>query len=124
MDVYAENILDHYRNPRGTCDITATDFAIQHKESNPTCGDTITIGLTIKDGVIQKIGWQGSGCAISQAAMSLLYEEFHHAPVDVVLDVSKDDILELLGVPVSNRRLNCALLGLKALQKALSSTDT
>lgn len=120
MDLYAENILDHYRNPHGKTDISHTEYRITFTESNPTCGDEITIGLNIENGKITKCGWEGSGCAISQAAMSMLYDVVLGATKDDILKLTKDDVLELLGVPVSNRRMNCALLGLKAVQKAVS----
>lgn len=94
-------------------------FQVVHEESNPTCGDKITVGLTIEGEKITALGWEGSGCAISQAAMSMLFEELEEMSVTDAQKLQKDDVLELLGVPVSNRRLNCALLGLKAVQKCI-----
>lgn len=123
MSVYAENILEHNRHPRGTCDVQPSAFSVVHKEANPTCGDHIRIGVTLENNLLTKIGWEGTGCAISQAGMSILFEELADLSVSQIQALQKDDILEMLGVPISNRRLNCALLGLKALQHALEKAQ-
>jgi nitrogen fixation protein NifU and related proteins len=119
MNLYAENILDHYRHPRGKSAMQNSKFKIHHTESNPSCGDEITIGLTIEGRTIKKIGWEGTGCAISQAAMSMLFEELEGKTIDDIEKLSNKDVLELLGVPISTRRMNCALLCLQGMRKAL-----
>ena len=117
MDVYAENILDHYRSPRGK---GKTDNAtVVHEEINHACGDAITVYVTIKDGVIEALSWDGTGCAISQAAMSMVTEEWIGQKTDVILSTSKDDIYNMLGVPIGPRRFKCALLCLHTLKNAL-----
>lgn len=124
MDLYAENILEHYRNPCNK--VTDPDPSpdpkegqIIHSESNPTCGDELTVHLTIEDNTVSSITWSGEGCAISLAAMSMLSEELEGEEVSAVLKLSKEDILQMLNVLISNRRLKCALLCLHVAKNAL-----
>ena len=127
MDLYAENILEHYRAPRGKLPLPAGEGwgegFFQHTENNPACGDEITVGLTMHDDHIQDIHWDGTGCAISQAAMSMLSEELEGKSLDEVDALTKEDILTLLGVPIGPRRLKCALLGLHACKNALRKAE-
>lgn len=120
MDLYAENILDHYRNPRGKLGVGGWGLGLViHREDNPACGDELTVGLTVHDDHIQHIHWNGTGCAISQAAMSMLSEELEGKTFEDVDHLMKDGMLALLGVPIGPRRLKCALLGLHAVKNAL-----
>jgi nitrogen fixation NifU-like protein len=118
MDLYADQILDHYKNPRHAGPLAGAQA--HHEEVNLSCGDRVKIETIVDgNGVLADIGWTGSGCAISQASMSLLAEKVVGRPVEELLALKKPDVLELLGVPVSERRMKCALLGLHALQNAL-----
>lgn len=117
MDVYAENILEHYRSPRNTG--SGNGASIMGKEDNPSCGDELTVHLWIEAGVIAKVEWEGNGCAISQAAMSMLSEEIEGLNVEDVLKMKKDDVYDMLGVPVGPRRFKCALLCLHTLKNAI-----
>lgn len=117
MDVYAENILDHYKHPRHTGELQAP--TVRHREQNISCGDDLTIDLLLKDDKIADIKWQGQGCAISQASMSLLSEELINKTLIEAEGMNKDSVLALLGVPVGARRLKCALLSLHTLKNAL-----
>ncbi len=127
MDVYAENILDHYRNPRGKAPLPeGTSFAndragatVTHEEVNVSCGDSLTLSLALEDGKLTGLGWDGSGCAISQAAMSMLAEDLEGKTIDDLNALTKDDIYTMLGVPVGPRRMKCALLCLHTLKNAL-----
>lgn len=121
MDLYAENILDHYRNPhnKGKLENATVSFA----DSNPLCGDKIEIGVRINDkGIIEDIGFTGEGCAISQASTSMLTDEVIGKSVDAVNGITNEKIYELLGVPLTTNRVKCALLSLVALKKALALT--
>lgn len=117
MDLYAENILDHYRHPR--CKQHISHPTVTHEEANHSCGDVISIELEIADGTIQRVGWQGTGCAISQAGMSILCEELEGKSTDDILSLGKDDIYELLGVPIGPRRFKCALICLHTVKNAI-----
>ncbi len=114
MDLYAENILDHFKHPRGKTAVASP--SIEHEEINRSCGDKIAIQMTVDGDRISQLGWSGEGCAISQAAMSLLTEELagkHLSDIDAMTPAS---MRELLGVTVSTRRLQCAMLALHALK--------
>ena len=117
MDLYAENVLDHYRHPRNQG--TLKDATVSHAEKNWSCGDEITMHLRIEDGVIRTVRWEGTGCAISQAAMSLLSEKLEGVTLKKAAELQQKDIFRLLGVPISPRRLQCALIGLHTLKNAL-----
>lgn len=117
-DFYKENILDHYRNPRhaGTLD----NPTHSHEEHNPLCGDVIRIDLHVnQDNIVDQVAFQGRGCAISQASASMLTELIEGMPLDEVKQISKDDILEMLGIEIGPVRMKCALLSLKTLKAGI-----
>ena len=118
MDLYAENILDHYRNPQNFGELeSATVFA---EESNPLCGDKLRFGLRIGDGKVEDIGFTGEGCAISLASSSLLTEKIMGKSLAEIGGLKNEDIYEMLGVEISAARVKCALLGFVCLKKALT----
>lgn len=113
-DLYQQNILDHWKNPRNSGQL---DHAtISREEVNPLCGDKLRFDLLIEDDVVADVRFSGRGCAISQAAASMLTETIKGRPLAEVKRISKDDVLELLGIPIGYTRLKCALLGLKAVK--------
>lgn len=118
MDLYAENILDHYKNPRKHGKIE--DASIQAEDSNPLCGDKIRIDLKLEDGKIADIAFSGEGCAISQAATSMLAEEIEGKSLSEAATYDNQKIYTMLGVPVTTARVKCALLGLTVLKKAIT----
>jgi nitrogen fixation NifU-like protein len=111
---YREFILDHYRNPRNFGRIEAPD--ITHEEHNPFCGDVVGIDLKLRDGVIEEAMFHGRGCAISQASASLMTERLKGKSLEEAREISKEDVLDELGIDISPARLKCALLALKALK--------
>jgi len=115
--LYKEMILDLYRNPLNKKKIDHPDCC--HKELNVSCGDEIEISLKIEEGKIIDIGHQGSGCAISQAAVSLLTEEVKGKLVSEVELMAEKEMLALFPIEISANRMNCALLGYRALLKCL-----
>jgi nitrogen fixation NifU-like protein len=117
MDLYAENILDHYRDPR--CKGALANAHVTHSEANISCGDEVTLHLKIENDCIKEVAWEGIGCAISQAGMSILCEELEGMSLENAVALKKDDIYELLGIPVGPRRFKCALLCLHTLKNAL-----
>jgi len=116
-DLYRDYILEHYRRPHNFGVIEAPTAT--QEGSNPLCGDRITLQLGIEDGVLQRVGFTGRGCAISQASASLLTDEIKGKSVDDVEKLTSDNVLELLGIEVSPARLKCALLSLDTMQHAL-----
>lgn len=121
MDLYADNILDHFRSPRGKHSVS--DPSIVHEEKNLSCGDGVRLSLRIEDDRIQDLGWEGTGCAISQAGMSMLSEELIGKTLGDVQSISPKHMLALLGVPIGPRRMKCALLGLHTLKNTLHQQE-
>jgi nitrogen fixation protein NifU and related proteins len=117
-DLYRDFILDHYRNPRNSGTLATPDATFE--DNNPLCGDKIRMDVRLHDGVIEDIKFAGRGCAISQASASLLTEEVKGKTIAEVEKISKEEVLENLGIPISAARLKCALLGLKVLKSALA----
>ena len=117
--MYREVILDHYKNPRGH---GALEDADVHAEGqNPLCGDEVTIYLRFgEDGeTIDDVGFEGRGCAISQAATSMLTEIVKGRKASEIAELPKDELLEEIGIPLTPIRLKCAILGLGVLKVAL-----
>ena len=114
MNIYEEDILDHYENPSNYGTLENPD--ISYEEDNPLCGDKIHMDLTVKDGIVVDVGWQGYGCTISQAAASMLTERIKGQRLDDIKKLSKDDQLDMLGIPLGPVRLKCGLLALKVLK--------
>ncbi|MEM4312097.1 MAG: SUF system NifU family Fe-S cluster assembly protein [Nitrososphaerales archaeon] len=116
-DIYREIILDYYRHPRNQGKIENPDIVA--RDSNPLCGDDIEIQIKLsKDKKsIEDIKFNGKGCAISQASVSMLTEMVQGLSLEEVKGISKEDIFEALGNPdLGPTRVKCALLGLKVLK--------
>ena len=114
-DLYREIIIDRYKNPlyRGTLD----PHDISFEDDNPLCGDHIRIDLRVdENGKVTEAAFSGQGCAISQASADLLVEEVVGKDLEQVKQLTKEDLLELLGLELSPVRLKCALLSLKVLK--------
>jgi len=121
MDIYRENILDHYRNPRNYGKLLKPD--ITQIGDNPLCGDSISIQIQVSRDKLTEIRFTGKGCAISMAATSMLTEHVQEMNLSDLRKLSKDDILELLGTTLSPTRLKCALLPVKTLQIAVNAVS-
>ena len=117
-DFYREVILDHYKNPRGHGGMESPDA--QAEGMNPLCGDEVSIYLTF-DGndKISDVKFSGRGCAISQAATSMLTEIVKGRSTTEVATLPKEELLEEIGIPLTPVRLKCAMLGLTTLKVAL-----
>ncbi len=114
-DLYRELILDHYKHPHNYGTLDPAD--ISYEDDNPLCGDRIRIDLRLDDqGRVSDVRFSGKGCAISQASASMLTDEIKGKTLDELRNFSKEDLLDLLGVPLSPVRLKCALLSLKVLK--------
>ena len=117
--LYREVILDHYKNPRGHGVIEGADA--EAEGLNPLCGDEVSIYVSLaEDGeTIDEVKFSGRGCAISQAATSMLTEMVTGRSATDVATLDKEELLEEIGIPLTPIRLKCALLGLGVLKVAL-----
>ena len=117
--MYREVILDHYKNPRGHGLLEDADAEAEGQ--NPLCGDEVSIYVAFaEDGdTIDDVKFSGRGCAISQAATSMLTEMVKGRSASEVATLPRDELLEEIGIPLTPVRLKCALLGLSTLKLAL-----
>lgn len=114
-DLYREVIIEHYKNPAYRGHLDPHDYSFE--DSNPLCGDHIEITLQIgADGAVSDARFDGHGCAISQASADLLIESIIGKPLEDVRHLTKQDVLDLLGIELGPVRLKCALLSLKVLK--------
>ncbi len=118
-DMYQEVILQHYRSPRNFGPLEGADRV--GEESNPLCGDHITLRLKVDptSQKIQEVRFQGDGCAISVASTSMLTEKISGLTLEDAGHLSPEDVLKFLGIPLSPVRVKCALTGYSALGHAL-----
>jgi nitrogen fixation protein NifU and related proteins len=119
--LYREAILDHYKHPRHKGHLESPD--VHYHDTNPFCGDEVTIELKVENGVVVEAAFDGRGCAISQASASMIMEEIIGMTVDDLKAWGKEDVLELLGIEIGPVRLKCALLPLKALKAGIWGLD-
>ena len=118
-EMYREVILDHYKNPRGHGVIEEADA--QAEGQNPLCGDEVSIFVSFEDDgeTIEDVKFRGRGCAISQASTSMLMEMVKGRKATDVALMSKEELLDEVGIQLTPIRLKCALLGLGVLKVAL-----
>lgn len=113
--IYREQIIDLYEHPLNHGTLDAPDFS--YEEDNPLCGDVVRIDVRLDEQQrVADVAWDGDGCAISQAAASLLTEEIKGMTLEEIRHFPKERLLELIGVPLSMARVKCALLALKVLK--------
>jgi nitrogen fixation NifU-like protein len=120
-DLYRENILDHYNHPRNSGHLDHP--TVSAEGVNPLCGDELSVELLVEDGLVTDVRYNGQGCAISQAAASMISEAVKGKPVAEVQRLGKEDVLEELGIPLMPLRLKCALLSVGVLKVALAELE-
>ena len=117
-DLYREIIIERYKNPAYRGELDPND--ITYEDENLLCGDHIRIDLRVNDeGRISEAAFSGHGCAISQASADLLLESVIGKTLDEVKSITKEDLLEMLGIELGPVRLKCALLPLKILKSGV-----
>jgi len=133
--LYQQVILDHYRTPSNKGLSALKDIQVHH--NNPSCGDEVTLNLTMKDGVVKEITWDGVGCSISMASASVMSElllgknyqegmKILDAFVELMQSKGKssgdeqllEDGVAFAGVSKFPARIKCALLGWMAFKDA------
>lgn len=117
--LYRDEILEHYRRPHHAGMLAEASHTAEL--DNPLCGDRISLQLRVAGGHIAEVAFVGRGCAISQAAASMLADAVVDLPVAEAQALSSADVMELLGIEVSPSRYKCATLGLETLARALAS---
>jgi len=112
--LYKARILDHFKHPRNKRIIDPAD--VESKGVNPACGDTLTLYLKFDGDAVADVAFVGAGCAISQAAASLLTEKLKGLTRSGLVAFAEADMYTLLGIEVTEGRKKCALLAWRALQ--------
>ncbi len=120
-DLYRENILDHYRNPRNSGHLDHP--TVSAEGVNPLCGDELAVELLVTDGVVEDVRFNGRGCAISQAAASMISDAVKGRTVADVARISREEVLDELGIPLTPIRLKCALLSIGVIKVALAELN-
>jgi nitrogen fixation protein NifU and related proteins len=114
MEMYTENILDHYENPRNFGHLPAPE-ARAH-DANPLCGDAFDIELKFVKDKVSEVAFSGHGCAISTASASMLTEKIIGMSIKDIERLESKDVLEMLGIELSHVRIKCAMLPLKVIK--------
>ncbi len=113
-DMFRELILDHARHQRNWGLLEPNDF--DHEECNPLCGDSLRLTLRLDQaGNITEVGWDGEGCAISQASASMFGEDLIGMKLTDARKIDKQQLLDNIGLRLSINRVKCALLPLQVL---------
>ncbi|ADB59120.1 SUF system FeS assembly protein, NifU family [Haloterrigena turkmenica DSM 5511] len=115
-DMYRQQILDHYKNPRNYGELEDPTFT--HIGENPMCGDEIRMDVKLGDDeeTIEHVAFKGDGCAISQASASMLSKELRGKTLEELQEMDRNDVIGMLGVDISPMRVKCAVLAEKVAQ--------
>jgi nitrogen fixation NifU-like protein len=121
-DFYRELIIDRYKNPHYKGTLDPNDYT--YEDDNPLCGDEIRIDLRVDgDDTVTEAAFSGQGCAISMASADLLVESLIGKSLAEIKQLTKEDILDMLGIELGPVRLKCALLSLKVLKAGVYGMD-
>ncbi|MBP9670400.1 iron-sulfur cluster assembly scaffold protein [Candidatus Woesebacteria bacterium] len=120
MDLYKEEVMDHYEHPRNQGELECPDM--QGKDSNASCGDMIQFQIKIEDGKIVDAKWKGIGCAITTASASKLSEYLRGSSLKVLQKMSDEELLkEGVGFEVNPGRIKCLMLPIRVVRKLLEN---
>ena len=121
-ELYDDHILDHFESPYHKGHLTCPTCT--HSDRNPICGDQVTIEIDVGENRCVREAWfDGKGCAISQAAASILCEAIEGKSIDELRGFQAKDMLDLLKVRLTASRQKCGLLGFKVLKAMLYTMD-
>jgi len=120
-DLYRENILDHYGNPRNEGVLENPD--ISHERQNPVCGDVVQLDIKLEDGRVKEARFRGQGCVISMASASMFTEKIKGKTISELQELDEEDIFDMLGVELGPSRVYCGVLPLKVMQEALAELE-
>jgi len=119
--IYKQHILEHAQHPHNKAEMEHPTVSLPAK--NASCGDSYIVYLDIEDGAIKEATFSGVGCAISQAAASMLTDKLSNLSLEDARAITKEDIFELLGIELSINRQKCALLVWNGFQQALEQYE-
>lgn len=117
-DLYRENILDHYGNPRNEGILENPD--ISHERQNPVCGDIVRLDIKLEDGRVKEARFRGQGCVISMASASMFTEEIKGKTISELQEMDEEDVFDMLGIELGPSRFHCGVLPLRVLEEALA----
>jgi nitrogen fixation NifU-like protein len=114
LDIYKENILEHYENPKNFGSMKDPD--VKSHDTNPLCGDSFDFEFKMKDGKIEDVKFHGHGCAISTASASMLTEKIIGMSLEDIKKLDEHTVKDLVGIELSHVRIKCAMLPLKVIK--------
>ena len=128
MDLYREELLEHWRNPQNFGEMKGADLVVE--QVNPLCGDEVTFYFKLSKKqkakskkIIEDVRFSGSGCAISIASASILSEKIKGKKISTLSKITGEDVLKLVGGSVSPARLKCAFLALEAVRRIVTNDE-
>jgi nitrogen fixation protein NifU and related proteins len=120
-EIYKENILDHFKNPRNFGEIVKAE--IEHSELNSICGDMVRLFVKVENNKIIDVKFKGNGCAISMASTSMLTEKLKGKTLEEVKKIDQEDIVKMLGIKLGVVRMKCGLLCLNTLNNGVREME-
>lgn len=117
QNLYQQEILDHYQNPRNFGLLASFDFI--SPVYNPSCGDSVTMCGKLEDDLVVSVAFEGKGCVLSLAMASMLTEFSCGKNVKQILSYNEDLVEQLLKTQLGIKRMQCGMLSIQALQKGL-----
>lgn len=120
-NIYQEELMFHYKNPSNRGKLQGQ--SLETIANNPFCGDEIKMQLKIKNGIVEDVAYDGDACAVAIASSSILTDEIKGKLIEEVKKITKEDLLELIGVKLTTSRVKCAMLPLEAVESLLSKYE-